>query len=149
MKKIFTLLLIFIMALSLFTACSQDPAAENDAAGEETPATVSEIIDIAALNGPTGMGMVQLMDMGDKYSITSYQAPTDVTAKIINGDVDVAAVPSNLAAVLYNKTEGEVVAVSPLVLGMLQILGNDAGVEEVADLAGKTIIAASAGEPLT
>ena len=85
------------------------------------------------------------MDMEDKYAITTYQAPTDITAKIINGEVDVAAVPSNLAAVLYNKTEGDIVAVSPIALGMLQILGNNADVQEVSDLAGKTIIASGQG----
>lgn len=91
------------------------------------------------------MAMVDLMDMEDKYAITTYQAPTDITAKIINGEVDVAAVPSNLAAVLYNKTEGDIVAVSPIALGMLQILGNNADVQEVSDLAGKTIIASGQG----
>lgn len=135
MKKILTLGLILTMALTMFTACSS----------EEVPSTVSQTVNIAALNGPTGMAMVDLMDMEDKYAITTYQAPTDITAKIINGEVDVAAVPSNLAAVLYNKTEGDIVAVSPIALGMLQILGNNADVQEVSDLAGKTIIASGQG----
>ena len=135
MKKILTLGLILAMALTMFTACSS----------EEVPSTVSHTVNIAALNGPTGMAMVDLMDMEDKYAITTYQAPTDITAKIINGEVDVAAVPSNLAAVLYNKTEGDIVAVSPIALGMLQILGNNADIQEVSDLAGKTIIASGQG----
>lgn len=135
MKKILTLGLILAMALTMFTACSS----------EEVPSTVSQTVNIATLNGPTGMAMVDLMDMEDKYAITTYQAPTDITAKIINGEVDVAAVPSNLAAVLYNKTEGDIVAVSPIALGMLQILGNNADVQEVSDLAGKTIIASGQG----
>ena len=135
MKKILTLGLILAMALTMFTACSS----------EEVPSTVSQTVNIAALNGPTGMAMVDLMDMEDKYAISTYQAPTDITAKIINGEVDVAAVPSNLAAVLYNKTEGDIVAVSPIALGMLQILGNNADVQEVSDLAGKTIIASGQG----
>lgn len=135
MKKILTLGLILAMALTMFTACSS----------EEVPSTVSQTVNIAALNGPTGMAMVDLMDMEDKYAITTYQAPTDITAKIINGEVDVAAVPSNLAAVLYNKTDGDIVAVSPIALGMLQILGNNADVQEVSDLAGKTIIASGQG----
>lgn len=135
MKKILTLGLILAMALTMFTACSS----------EEVPSTVSQTVNIAALNGPTGMAMVDLMDMEDKYAITTYQAPTDITAKIINGEVDIAAVPSNLAAVLYNKTEGDIVAVSPIALGMLQILGNNADVQEVSDLAGKTIIASGQG----
>lgn len=135
MKKILTLGLILAMALTMFTACSS----------EEVPSTVSQTVNIAPSTEPTGMAMVDLMDMEDKYAITTYQAPTDITAKIINGEVDVAAVPSNLAAVLYNKTEGDIVAVSPIALGMLQILGNNADVQEVSDLAGKTIIASGQG----
>ena len=89
--------------------------------------------------------MVNLMDMEDKYDITTYQAPADVTAKVISGEVDVAAVPSNLAAVLYNKTEGDIVAISPIALGMLQILGNNVDIDDVSELAGKTIVASGQG----
>ncbi len=130
-----------MLAMSLFAGCGSD--AEDDAA--DVPATVSEIVNVAALNGPTGMGMVKLMDMTDKYAVTTYQAPTDITGKLISGEVDVAALPSNMAAVLYNKTEGQVVAVSPIALGVLYMLGNDADVTEVADLAGKTIYASGQG----
>ena len=56
MKKILTLGLILVMALTMFTACSS----------EEVPSTVSQTVNIAALNGPTGMAMVDLMDMEDK-----------------------------------------------------------------------------------
>ena len=109
MKKILALGLVLVMVLSMFAGCS--PAEdEGDEAGD-VPATVTEIVKVAALNGPTGMAMVKLMDQADKYEVTTFQAPTDVTGKIISGEVDVAAVPSNLAAVLYNKTEGKVVAV--------------------------------------
>lgn len=125
------------MILALGTGCGQ--------AKDEAPSTVSEIVEIATLNGPTGMGMAKLMDMTDKYSITTYQAPTDITSKLISGEVDVAALPSNMAAVLYNKTQGEIVAISPIALGVLYILGNDAEIESVSDLKGKTIYASGQG----
>lgn len=134
MKKLITMVLEAVMVFSMLAGC-----------GEKTPETVSEVVNVAALNGPTGMAMVQLMDMEDKYNITTYQAPTDVTAKVINGEVDVAAVPSNLAAVLYNKTKGEIVAISPIALGMLQIIGNDVDLKNVSDLKGKTIVASGQG----
>lgn len=134
LKKVIAVVLVVVMALGTFAAC-----------GNDVPTTVTEVVNVGALNGPTGMGMVQLMDMTDKYNVSTYQAPTDVTAKIIKGELDVAAVPSNLASVLYNKTEGEVVAVSPIALGVLYILGNDVDVDTVADLEGKTIIASGQG----
>ena len=136
-KKIVVLALVMLMASAMLAGCGDGDS--------DVPETVSEIVNVAALNGPTGMGMVQLMDMTDKYAVETYQSPTDVTAKLIKGEVDVAALPSNMAAVLYNKTEGQVVAVSPIALGVLHILGNNVDVTEASQLAGKTIVASGQG----
>lgn len=136
-RKILAILLSLALILAFGVSCGQ--------AKDEAPATVSEIVDIATLNGPTGMGMVKLMDMEDKYSITTYQAPTDITAKIISGEIDVAALPSNMAAVLYNKTQGEVVAISPIALGVLYVLGNDVALDSIEGLKGKTVYASGQG----
>lgn len=46
------------------------------------------------------MGMVKLMDLTDKYAITTYQAPTDIAPKLINGEVDVAAAPSICSSIV-------------------------------------------------
>ncbi len=131
------ILLSLALILALGAACGQ--------AKDEIPSTVSEIVEIATLNGPTGMGMAKLMDLTDKYNITTYQAPTDITPKLISGEVDVAALPSNMAAVLYNKTQGEIVAISPIALGVLYVLGNDVELTNVSDLKGKTIYAGGQG----
>ena len=135
--KVAAVTLVLLMAFAMLAGCGGGDS--------DVPETVSEIVNVAALNGPTGMGMVQLMDMTDKYAVETYQSPTDVTAKLIKGEVDVAALPSNMAAVLYNKTEGQVVAVSPIALGVLHILGNNVDITEVSQLAGKTIVASGQG----
>ena len=136
-RKIVVLALVMLMAFAMLAGCGGGDS--------DVPETVSEIVNVAALNGPTGMGMVQLMDMTDKYAVETYQSPTDVTAKLIKGEVDVAALPSNMAAVLYNKTEGQVVAVSPIALGVLHILGNNVDITETSQLKGKTIVASGQG----
>ncbi|MBQ1958910.1 MAG: ABC transporter substrate-binding protein [Firmicutes bacterium] len=136
-KRILALGLALVLVFTMLTGCGQDET--------EVPETVTEVVKVAALNGPTGLAMVKLMDQTDKYDVATFQAPTDVTGKVISGEVDVAAVPSNLAAVLYNKTQGQIVSVSPIALGVLHILGNDAEVAEVKDLAGKTIVASGQG----
>ncbi len=141
-RKIFSVLLVLLLTMSLLAGCGDS---SGDGGEEAAADQVSEIVKVAALNGPTGMGMVKLMDLTDKYEITTYQAPTDIAPKLIKGEVDVAALPSNMAAVLYNKTKGQVVAVSPIALGVLYILGNNAEVTEVSDLAGKTIVASGQG----
>lgn len=136
-RKILALLLALALMLTFAAACGNSM--------DDTPGTVSAPVNIAALNGPTGMGMVKLMDMADKYNITTYQAPTDIAPKLISGEVDVAALPSNMAAVLYNKTQGQIVAVSPVVLGVLYVLGNDVELQDVKELKGKTIYASGQG----
>lgn len=136
-KKIVVLALVMLMASAMLAGCGGGDS--------DVPETVSEIVNVAALNGPTGMGMVQLMDMTDKYAGETYQSPTDVTAKLIKGEVDVAALPSNMAAVLYNKTEGQVVAVSPIALGVLHILGNNVDVTDASQLKGQTVVASGQG----
>ena len=137
LKKLIVPALVMLMAFALLAGCS--------CGDSDVPETVSEIVNVAALNGPTGMGMVQLMDMTDKYAVETYQSPTDVTAKLIKGEVDVAALPSNMAAVLYNKTEGQVVAVSPIALGVLHILGNNVDITDASQLKGQTVVASGQG----
>ena len=136
-KRIAALGMALLMTFTVLTGCGSSD--------RDVPETVSKIVNVAALNGPTGMGMVQLMDMTDKYAVETYQSPTDVTAKLIKGEADVAALPSNMASVLYNKTAGQVVAVSPIALGVLHILGNNADITEVSQLRGKTIVASGQG----
>ena len=126
---------ILIMSMLLLSGCGAEP---------EAPVEISSPINVACMNGPTGMGMVDLMG-NENYNIEIFQAPTDAVPKIVNGEIDVACVPSNLAAVLYNKTEGQIVCVSPMVMGVLHILGNNADITTVEDLKGKTIVSAGQG----
>ena len=135
LRKGMIVVLAVLMAAAMITGCG----------GDNIPEEMTQPLKIAAVNGPTGMGMVQLMDQTDKYEITVYQAPSDAAAKIINGEVDVAAVPSNMAAIIYNKTEGQIQAISPITMGVLYIVGNDTDIKELQDLKGKTIIASGKG----
>ncbi len=108
-------------------------------------------IRIAALKGPTAMGMVQLIDnsMTDEtslYTCSIYAAPDELTPLIIKGEVDIACIPANLAAVLYSKTEGAVETIGINTLGVLYIVENGTeNVNSIADLKGKTIYASGQG----
>ncbi|MEG0923432.1 MAG: ABC transporter substrate-binding protein [Anaerovoracaceae bacterium] len=106
---------------------------------------LSETINIATLNGPTGMGMAKLMENPDDYNVTTYQSPDEIVAKIVSGEVDLATVPSNLAAVLYNKTKGKIVSVSAVTLGVLYVLENGKTISDISQLKGKTIVASGKG----
>lgn len=99
-------------------AAPESPASEPDSepvseAPEETPAdlTLPETVWVAALKGPTAMGMVKLMqDSEDGAAQLSYDftitTTDDIVPKITKGEIDIAAVPANLASVLYNNTGG-------------------------------------------
>lgn len=111
-------------------------------AGEKPQTTLR----IAALKGPTGMGLAYLMqEESSAFSVELLDAPDVVTGKFINGEIDIAAVPVNLAAVLSNKTDGKAVMIAVNTLGVLYILENGETVHSMEDLAGKTLYATGQG----
>ena len=58
-----------------------------------------------------------MVSTGNTYEFTLAGSADEVTPALIKGDLDMACVPANLAAVLYGKTNGavEVLAVNTLV----------------------------------
>jgi NitT/TauT family transport system substrate-binding protein len=88
------------------------------------------------------MGAAYLIS-GNKgnYNVTLATAPTDIVAMINNGELDIACLPTNLAATLYNKSGGEIKLLALNTKGVLYILENGDSIKSVADLKGKTIYA--------
>ena len=131
------------------TAQTQEPASQaDDAEVDSAPVAVRA----AALKGPTAMGLVRFMSESDAgnlkdndYSFQIVASADEVAPLISKSEVDIAAVPANLASVLYNKTEGGVRVIAINTLGVLYIceLGDD--VQTVADLKGRTIYSAGKG----
>lgn len=154
-KRICSLGLALLLALSL-TACGGKTEQPD---GVETQQPVEEQVEftpasykVAALKGPTAMGLVKLMSNaenggveGNEYTFTLAGSADEVTPALIKGELDMACVPANLASVLYNKTEGEIVTLAVNTLGVLYIVEYGNAVESMADLAGKTIVAAGKG----
>ena len=128
------------------TVSEETQSQTETASGEETA------VNVMALKGPTAMGMVQLMDSaeagsvnGNSYTFTIAASADEVTPKLVQGEADIAAVPANLASVLYNNTEGQVQVLAINTLGVLYIVENGDSVQSVSDLAGKTIYASGKG----
>ena len=103
------------------------------------------------LKGPTGIGAVKLMSDSDagntlnKYTFSLSSDPTDISGGIVNGSIDIAACPLNLASVLYKKTNGNVQMLAINTLGTLYIVSKDPTITKLADLEGKTIVTAGQG----
>lgn len=109
------------------------------------------VVGIGGLKGPTTMGLAKLLeDAKDPEAafaveFTLAAAADEITPKLIQGEMDMAAVPCNLASVLYNKTEGAVQVLCVNTLGVLSIVDTGDSVQSVADLKGKTIYATGQG----
>lgn len=178
MKRTLALLLTLTLILSL-AACGgapassvpQPPAASPSSpsvppapeasrpasSGPETASSAGALektgktIRVAALKGPTAMGMVKLMEDAEAgrtangYSFTLAGAPDEIVGSIVKGEFDIAAVPTNLAATLFNKTGGKVKLLALNTLGVLYIVETGDSIHSAADLAGKTVYATGKG----
>ncbi len=144
MKKLVSILLVLVMALSL-ASCTQKPT-------ESTTAYTPVDMNIATLAGPTGVGMVKLMDdqkngkAQNNYNFSLCSDPaTEVVPGVVNGTFQIASVPVNLAATLYNKTQGKIVILAVNTAGVLYILENGNEINSLSDLAGKKLYATGQG----
>ena len=165
MKKILSLLLAFSLALSL-AACGGSASsaassaavsevASSAAASEEeetaAPLSVTEPLRIAGLKGPTTMGLVNLLSMEQAgtaamdYDLQLYGAADEIVPLLIKGELDMAAIPANLAATLYQKTNGGIQAVAVNTLGVLYVVEQGDTVHSMADLKGRTILSTGKG----
>ncbi len=139
MKKIVSLLLVLLLTLS-FAACGKEKESEIVSA------------NVYVLSGPTGIGMAALKEKADSnktafnYNISVVVQPDEVVAKLTNGEADIAAIATNLAAKLYNKTDGEITVLAVNTLGVLNVV-TPKGVEisSLKDLKGKKVYTTGQG----
>ncbi len=156
MKKVLSvisLILVLVLAMGL-TACSSDkdtastPSTDTSSVDTYTPVDMT----VACMTGPTGVGMAKLMADSDakttanNYTFTVASAATEINAKFIKGEINIASVPTNVAATLYNKTEGKVRMLAVNTYGVLSILEKGDTVNSIADLKGKTVYSTGKGQ---
>lgn len=147
--KIVSLIMAVLMMAAATTGCkSRYKDSESSATASEDTRTD---VNVAVLKGPTALGMLKLMsdDKNDisynDYSFEVFTAADQVVPEIVKGNIDIAAVPTNLAATLYKKTEKGVSIIAVNTLGVLSIVTNGVEISSVADLKGKTIYATGKG----
>ncbi len=133
MKRILCFLLALLLLTPLFVAC--------------TPA--DDTVKVGVLSGTTGMGAVKMIEEGDeRFSIEIYSAanPGALLTDLVAGTVDLAAIPTNAAAKLYNTTGGKIRMLALNTLGVLYLLDTTGEIETLADLEGKDIYIPMAGQ---
>lgn len=159
MKKIIALTLALVLALSLAACGNKEtpvetttaPVVETTAAPETVPATEETstvVANVMVLNGTTGFGMANLMDAAangeaaQEYNFSVETDASNVVAGLVNGSVDIAALPTNAAATVYNKTQGGVQILALNTKGVLYLVTDGSvTVESMADLEGQTVYA--------
>ncbi|MCL2562786.1 MAG: ABC transporter substrate-binding protein [Oscillospiraceae bacterium] len=135
MKKTLALLLIIALLLLPLAAC-------NDSG---MPGTETLDIAVGTLNGNTGVAAAWLMEQAaqglteDRYTFEVFTAPDQVTAALLSGEVQIAALPTNVAAALYNRSEGMIQLAAISAYGVLHLLENGDEIHSIADLADRTI----------
>ncbi|AOY78232.1 hypothetical protein BJL90_04795 [Clostridium formicaceticum] len=146
MKKTLALLLTVGLMITMVSCNKEVVHRETSSATQE-----KTLIRVAALKGPTGMGMAELMEKNEKgmtalnYDFTLMGSPDDLVGRIINKEVDIAAVPTNLALVLYNRMAGEVQLAAVNTLGVLYVVENGDKIHSIEDLKGKTVNSSGKG----
>ncbi|HIT56737.1 MAG TPA: ABC transporter substrate-binding protein [Candidatus Galloscillospira stercoripullorum] len=123
------------------TATPTQAPTTSPTAGDDRP-----VVNVVMLSGPTGMGSAKLMADAEAgttaldYRFTVDPDATAIPAKLTSGEVDIAAIPTNVAANLFNKT-GDVQMLALNTLGVLYILEQGDSISSMTDLIGKTIYA--------
>lgn len=144
MKKLSIILLSFLLIL---TGCSKP--VENTKGKEANKE--KETIKIAALKGPTAMGLVKLFNDSDegktevKYEYKILNSPDEAVTGLMKGEYDVCSLPSNLAAIINNKKEDFIKVAAINTLGVLYIASTNDDVKTIADLKGKTLVTSGQG----
>lgn len=146
------------LSLTLLCACTPktpDPTPEPTPTAvptaEPTAAPQGQEVRVAMLKGPTGLGCARLIEESvegraeGRYTFTVCAEPTEAVAKLTGKEVDIAALPTNLAAALYHKTDGGVQLLALNTYGVLYILENGESIQELTDLEGRTIHAYGQG----
>jgi len=127
-------------------SAAEPAAAETEAFGD----TSEGAMRVGSLKGPTTMGLVNLMnevESGDKsgYLFEMQSQPDVIMSKLVSGDLDVALLPANVAAIAYNKTNKGISVLDINTLGVLYCVTGDESIKSVKDLAGKTVITTGQG----
>ena len=133
MRKVTAVALSFAMLGALLTGCGSGKAEEK------------VTVKVGALKGATTLGLLPLEDKaangeaGENYEFSMMTAADELLPMMIKGELDIALLPSNVASILYQKTNGGVTVIDINTLGVFYMVSGDSSVTGVENLAGKTI----------
>ena len=129
-----------------------DTTTETDATEETTSVETDETpLRVGSLKGPTTMGLVELMKRSEEgqtilnYEFTMETAPDTILGSMMQGNLDIALVPANVAATLYQRSEGAICVIDINTLGVIYLVSGDDSITTMQDLIGKTVYVVGRG----
>lgn len=148
-------LFLTIACTLTFAACgntdkgtdSSNKMTSSESSTVSTSKTSSEATKIVSLKGPTTIGLLNMMDSTEKekYEFNMVTEPAEAGTLVSTGKENIALIPANVAANLYNKTSGNIIVLNINTLGMLYLVQQGEPITSIADLKGKTIILTGKG----
>ncbi len=126
---------------------TESGAASGQAVGTESQAAdrAAVTVRVGSLKGPTSLGLLMLMDKAssgetmDTYEFQMAAGADELLPLVVKGELDIVLVPANVAAVLNQKTNGDVEVIDINTLGVLYLVTGTAEIGSIADLKGKTV----------
>lgn len=159
-SRLLILALSLIVSVGVLTSCQQaEPHSATSSATVSSSASTSTSTpddtesvtnaNVMVLSGPTGVGAAYMMEHSGadetpgshNWNFSVVTDNSEVMAALNNGSVDIAATATNVAANLYNKTEGKITMLAINTEGVLYVLEKGESVQSMADLKGKTLYA--------
>ncbi len=157
-----TLCFVLLLALltNLLSACSLQKATGHNlekASDSEIMGSHEAVdVNVGLIMGPPSMGLGYFMseaEKGNTFNRYHFEVAgvdyTAVAASLNQGDYDIATLPSNVAAILYNnqnmKEDIEVISIGNL--GLLYIVTAEPDISALSHLQGKTVYSIGEGGP--
>ena len=144
-KNVLVWLVLTVFVLSA-AGCSSAPKDNAD----QAPPTEAVNFKAAVLRGPTAVGMIKMMDaqpgMGENVKVEYLveQSPDTLSSKLLTGEIEMATIPTNMAAKLYNKGVNYQLAAMNT-WGVMYVITNGVNINSWADLKGKQVDTAAQG----
>ncbi|EGT3616252.1 ABC transporter substrate-binding protein [Clostridium perfringens] len=146
LNRILSLVLMAIFSVFLFVGCNTSKKEETKVPAEKTS------IEIVVPDGLPAISIVKMIkekpeistNLNINYSIV--KGSDALVSKVLKGEGDICIVPSNVAAIAYNKGVGYKLA-GTVGFGSLYVISSDDSVKTLSDLKGKDVY--NVGQGLT
>lgn len=147
-RRIIASLLAAFMLLGL-AACGDktDGETTTEVLTEAASSYIRDVkTKVAALNGIPALCISKFsVDREYNYETSFFDTDSEIAALLKDGGTDLAVIPVDSAAKIYNETNGAIKILAVNSLGFFHVLENGEKIQSISDLKGKTVYAAYQG----